>query len=951
MERYRPREESTRRFVPFARRLFRWDERGMAGREAGAAVVSGPTEPRLRERVPAAAGEAPLVHVNPSSGKGRRGRGPDRNTVGALPTDLTKEVPAETVAGTGLLDLVHGEEWLKKNDALAISWDARSVPRLPPKGIVNAGDSCFIAAALQLLLRVGTVRRWLTLHVASPHCAALGLRDVSQAPKRHRVARVCSLCLLRRVMDELANPVCMEPARLVEFIGAVRDKALLGSTFRVGQCDSAEFLAALIRRLVQDEREERTLRLGARGLAVAEIPAVTALDVIAGGMRRKRVACGTCRLPVDHMETFRPVQLDLTRVPGKHLHLGLLLAQHYLARGIGACHRTGGRVGGCMGQLHQQVFWEMPPRLLVLMLNRNIDGRQKDGRPVQFPEHGLQVPGVRHGSGYRLLAVLEHQSKLRQVARGHYICAVREQGGPWHRYDDESVRPIKWSEVQKLQAYVLVYVQESPERARVEEDPEWDRPEGDTALVREYLSLVGAPVRDVVHLFGAGVPQVGAGEAECNAARVGTEPGPDPKGQVAAAPAAVQAGSTNPSTPVVNPVGPPASSSGARTVNAANPGVQAPGVAAGVQGSAVPRPFVNVGDSCYINALLQAMFAVNAVRELLVTHFQAGQQGLREDLWAVSLDGDSPVQVAGGRARAASGMQTLTLTARARQRSVLDRLAVTYATCMSSPVSRPVFAGLFARRHFHGGLGRRVNSLARPFPSGMYRGEQADPHDFFIGQLTPHAHQLQELFAGDRAERIICRSCSRPRPELAAVDAFYGLTVDINHETVTSVQQAVDRHFRPEHLESLRGWECTYCSDVAPPDHAPVLVAAPKALMVHLVRWLTEGYVEGQGGVARQRLVGKRIVPDQVLRVPVAFSDELVSYDLRGFVVHGGQHSETSSSGHYIACARHADAGDTWHTYNDTRRSPASAADLATSDQWRSYVLFYERRDAPGLEG
>ena len=132
---------------------------------------------------------------------------------------------------------------------------------------------------------------------------------------------------------------------------------LLGSAFSGGgQCDSAAFLKAMLHRVVQDEREERSLRLSSAGVAAQSIPTTTLLEGVLGCVQRKRVACDLCGVPVDHLEKKLCLELDLARASGAVVALSQVWTSNCSVQFKGPCRKQNGRSHGCRGFLLEQTF-------------------------------------------------------------------------------------------------------------------------------------------------------------------------------------------------------------------------------------------------------------------------------------------------------------------------------------------------------------------------------------------------------------------------------------------------------------------------------------------------------------------------------------------------------------------------------------------------------------------
>jgi hypothetical protein len=269
------------------------------------------------------------------------------------------------------------------------------------------------------------------------------------------------------------------------------------------------------------------------------------------------------------------------------------------------------------------------------------------------------------------------------------------------------------------------------------------------------------------------------------------------------------------------------------------------------------------------------------------------------------------------------------LSDRASKKNLEDRLAVTFASAMSSPVGVALYAGLFARI-LRGGKSFRF--------SLMHRGAQEDAHEFLNSVMdgVPFVARLRE---GAWTPQYVCRSCEAGDVS-GNSEAFGELQLPIAGVGVESVQAAVHSYFAPEDLQIFDAWECprAHCGDKRAPRKWMKVDVAPSLLLVQLKRWSWDPVVEGDV------LLSKKVVPDRELDV------QGFEYDLRGFVVHGL--STVSTRGHYVAYVRH-DVGHQvkWWRYDDALRREAHESELLTCSAWRSYLMLYElRKDVSAVE-
>ena len=119
-----------------------------------------------------------------------------------------------------------------------------------------------------------------------------------------------------------------------------------------------------------------------------------------------------------------------------------------------------------MGKAHKDIsVWRLPKILVVILKRFSYSGmwRDKISSMVNFPVddfaaqggRGEWVSNERERRVYRLFGVTNHTGTLEG---GHYIgCARNPVTGDWFTYDDHVIRPMRASQTQKKEAYLLFY--------------------------------------------------------------------------------------------------------------------------------------------------------------------------------------------------------------------------------------------------------------------------------------------------------------------------------------------------------------------------------------------------------------------------------------------------------------------------------------------------------------
>ena len=243
--------------------------------------------------------------------------------------------------------------------------------------------------------------------------------------------------------------------------------------------------------------------------------------------------------------------------------------------------------------------------------------------------------------------------------------------------------------------------------------------------------------------------------------------------------------------------------------------------------------------------------------------------------------------------------------------------------------NRVVDPGLITR-HPH-----RLAPCLRPY-------QQEDAHEFLRGllsTLTLHGQnkQLSSLFDGLLESSVTCQSCNRPS---LTRDRYMDLSLDIDQPSITTLADALDHFTATETLRGDNQVYCTRCECKQNADKALRLATAPSILVCHLKRFAIDPHT---GRLVR---INKHIDVLQRLQIGPYMSKVNKArpppYDLVAMLVHQGS---TCDSGHYVAFVKHS--GE-WYMCND---SAVSKVDPATVYRQQAYILMYEVADMRSNHG
>lgn len=376
--------------------------------------------------------------------------------------------------------------WIYKVDVDSLVRERQSDPvralRLPARGLVNLGNTCFMNATLQCLA-AGT-------HFMST--LQLAHRTASDPPSLGPHASQCTVhknefcvyCVVEgfigRVMIDSAEKRAVVPRALAINIRA------LGRQFRPGrQEDSHEFLRCLLYRMVLSSLKAHGVKEGSKDRR----DETTALHSVFGGYLRNQVHCTSCGFDSNTYDCF----LDLSLEVGNGITSVDKALQHFTAKekldknNMWKCPRENKNV--CAEKqltirstpsaltIHLKRFSYVPmskggSSLYSMLQQLSGGGGQKLNSHIKFTD-SLDITAAlsdaalreKQSSLYNLYGVLVHSGYSSNS--GHYFSFVKSLlTGRWYMMNDETVQPVTWEQVEKQQAYILFYSKQEPASAR-----------------------------------------------------------------------------------------------------------------------------------------------------------------------------------------------------------------------------------------------------------------------------------------------------------------------------------------------------------------------------------------------------------------------------------------------------------------------------------------------------
>lgn len=210
--------------------------------------------------------------------------------------------------------------------------------------------------------------------------------------------------------------------------------------------------------------------------------------------------------------------------------------------------------------------------------------------------------------------------------------------------------------------------------------------------------------------------------------------------------------------------------------------------------------------------------------------------------------------------------------------------------------------------------------------------QQEDAHEFLRALLSTlmmngHNKQLSSLFDGLLESAVTFQGC---RHTSLTRDRYMDLSLDISHDYITTLPDALEEFTKTELLDCDNQVLCEKCGEKQQVSKGLRLATAPSILVCHLKRFAIDKY-------GRLRRLHKHVQIPQRLEIGDYMSKVNKAtpppYELTGVLVHQGR---SCNSGHYLSYVR---SGEHWFKAND---SVVTKVDISDVLKQQAYILVYE---------
>eukprot|EP00756_Hemistasia_phaeocysticola_P015136 Hpha_TRINITY_DN15389_c2_g3::TRINITY_DN15389_c2_g3_i13::g.87589::m.87589/K11839/USP8, UBP5; ubiquitin carboxyl-terminal hydrolase 8 len=333
------------------------------------------------------------------------------------------------------------------------------------------------------------------------------------------------------------------------------------------------------------------------------------------------------------------------------------------------------------------------------------------------------------------------------------------------------------------------------------------------------------------------------------------------------------------------------------------------------------RGIVNLGNTCYMNSVLQALHATPLVTDVHQQRYQVnpnnplGFQGRIADAYRYVV----------GQFHLARLQFSISPS---KFKEVISQRNPTFEGFSQQDASeflRTLLGGL------HDDLNVAVQFKTRPVPQIVDHPSKTD--DELAGEAracyaTNNSSLVDDHFAFVERSSLHCPQCRHTARNFIVTQS---LELPIPRGDVVSLDQCLTKYTEPERLDEDAKWTCSGCGKKVRAEKRLSLHDAPRVLVLMLKRFRSFGDLT-------DKVTSGVVFPPVVDLSPYVASSGPAKYDVVGIVNHEGG----LGGGHYTCDAKGRDDGQ-WCFFSDERFHQSTG-----EPKWRqAYVLFLVRRDKP----
>jgi len=360
-----------------------------------------------------------------------------------------------------------------------------------------------------------------------------------------------------------------------------------------------------------------------------------------------------------------------------------------------------------------------------------------------------------------------------------------------------------------------------------------------------------------------------------------------------------------------------------------------------------PRGFVNLGNTCFLNATLQCLIYMpsfcQSITALPSSCYDTNGSSKK-------LHGQRITVGLRSLARMAHGIASMEKNEPPRTKPIAPKTLHSLITSCKTSGHR-----------FRPGRQEDAHELLVHLLDAMHEGE------LFAAGINPHASgwrdrlpipRLDEttfvhrIFGGYFRSQLLCNKCGY---KSNTYDPFLDLALEVSKKSLDSLSSAFNEFSRKETLDANNRWKCSGCRKMVCPTKHLSVFRPPLSLCIQLKRFVFGGcggfskrggfgygHRHGKGlsmmGGGGSKITKKINFPAH-LSLPLS-DGRKCDYVLTGVIVHVGN---SATSGHYTAYVKKPGCSNQWYHMDDSFVEVVPEA--AVLKQRDAYVLFYSREE------
>lgn len=340
----------------------------------------------------------------------------------------------------------------------------------------------------------------------------------------------------------------------------------------------------------------------------------------------------------------------------------------------------------------------------------------------------------------------------------------------------------------------------------------------------------------------------------------------------------------------------------------------------GATGESTPAGLRNLGNTCFMNSVIQCLFRTRPLQEYLV----GGRYLSDINTTTSTMKGDLVKYFANLQKELASTSSTAVSSLEFKRQ--IERFAPRFTGYSQQDAQEFLRYLVFGMHEDVNRVTGRPPIYTTDIDDHLSDGQKA--LQAWKRYTSGNDSKMVDLFVGQLKSTLTCTTCGY---KSVTFDPFWDLSLPIPRSVGrVTIAQCLASFVEEERLDGDEKPTCSKCKERRVCTKSFSIHKLPEILVLHLKRF-------SPGERYRTKLSNLVDFPVDALDVSRFVSEDCHPSKYRLYAV--SNHRGTPLSGHYTAvCRRPSD--EQWHLYDDTRVSNASEHDIVKEE---AYILFYEQ--------